>query len=363
MLRFGDLLISKKDAPPNLDIEEIYPTPFFKKICLFGKLSKWAAYVDKYLLFPKRLNRELICLKDSVSLIHIIDHSNAIYFPKLNRITRAKKVITCHDLIAIRSAKGDFAQAPQTSKSGKHLQNWISDSLHYADFYACDSQQTLEDLNRLIPMSSKKSTLIHLGTEVDSSLKNPNRTDLSNEIPFDPNATNFLLHVGSAAWYKNRKAVFRCFIHAHNCFPDHNLKLVLVGPKPQKEELDDQISNWVKSNPNAIFSFKNLQENTLGELYNYAKALVFPSFIEGFGWPPLEAAIQGCPVIATRTGAIADLLGNYARYVEAKKQSSIDQSVQELLRSPESIRNAISLPTHEDCRRQYLDLYEQMMAN
>jgi len=127
--------------------------------------------------------------------------------------------------------------------------------------------------------------------------------------------------------------------------------------------LDDQISNWIKSNPNAIFSFKNLPENILGELYNYAKALVFPSFIEGFGWPPLEAAVRGCPVIATRTGAIADLLGNYARYVEAKNQSSINQSIQELLRSPWSKRNVMSLPTHEDCRRQYFDLYEQMMAN
>ena len=138
---------------------------------------------------------------------------------------------------------------------------------------------------------------------------------------------------------------------------------MLVGPEPQKEELDDQISNWIKANPNNIFSFKNLPENTLRELYNYAKALVFPSFIEGFGWPPMEAAVRGCPVITTRTGAIADLLGNYARYVEANKQSSIDQSVQELLRSTESKRNAISLPTHEDCRTQYFDLYEQMMAN
>jgi glycosyltransferase involved in cell wall biosynthesis len=123
------------------------------------------------------------------------------------------------------------------------------------------------------------------------------------------------------------------------------------------------MSNWIKSNSNAIHSLQNLSEDTLAELYKYAKALVFPSFIEGFGWPPLEAAVRGCPVITTRTGAIADLLGNYARYVEAKNQPSIEQSVQELLQSPESKRNQMSLPTHEDCRRKYFDLYEQMMAN
>jgi len=215
MLRFGKLLASEQSQSLHFEIQEIFPPPVFTKICPIGKLRKWAAYIDKYLLFPKGLNRELISLKDSVSLIHIIDHSNAIYLPKLSRITRAKKVITCHDLIAIRSAKGDFDQAPQTSKSGKHLQNWISGSLHHADYYACDSKQTLEDLHRFIPMSSKKSTVIHLGTEVNSSLKSPNITDLTNELPFDPTTTNFLLHVGSAAWYKNRKAVFRSFMYAH----------------------------------------------------------------------------------------------------------------------------------------------------
>ena len=169
--------------------------------------------------------------------------------------------------------------------------------------------------------------------------------------------------MGSAAWYKNRKAVFRSFIHAHTCLPDQNLKLVLVGPEPQKEELDDQLKNWITSNPSAIHSLQNLPENTLDTLYKYAKALVFPSFIEGFGWPPLEAAVRGCPVITTRTGAIADLLGNYANYVEAENQA-IDRSrgaasITSQLVKPESH----SLPSHEDCRKQYFDLYEQMMAN
>ena len=362
MLRFGDLLISKKNAHPNLDIEQTYPTPVFRKICPIGKLRKWAAYLDKYLLFPKRLKRELKSRKDPLHLIHIIDHSNATYLPKLSRITQAKKIITCHDLIAIRTAKGEFAQAQKTSKSGKRLQNWISDSLHHADYYACDSRQTLENLNQLIPMSKEKSSILHLGTQADLSTNSGNK-DLSKILPFDPLTTKFLLHVGSAAWYKNRKAVFRSFVHALTCQPDQNLKLVLVGPEPQKEELDGHLSNWIKSNPSAIHSLQNLTENTLDTLYKYAKALVFPSFIEGFGWPPLEAAVRGCPVITTRTGAISDLLGSYAKYVETENQESIDQGVLQALQLPRPTQGAIALPSHEDCRRQYFDLYEQVMAN
>ena len=362
MLRFGNLLTSNKNSNKSLDIEESYPTPVFTKICPFGKLRKWAAYVDKYLLFPRRFRRELKSRKNPVHLIHIIDHSNAIYLPQMERITRAKKIISCHDLIAIRTAKGEFAQAPITSNSGRRLQNWISDSLHHADYYACDSRQTLEDLNELIPLSKEKSSVLHLGTEQDLS-RISEKKDLSKILPFDQHDTNFLLHVGSAAWYKNRKAVFRSFIHAHACLPDQNLKLVLVGPEPQKEELDDQLNNWITFNPSAIHSLQNLPENTLDSLYKSAKALVFPSFIEGFGWPPLEAAVRGCPVITSRTGAIADLLGSYANYVKADNQASIDQGVLQALQAARSNHSAISLPSHEDCRRQYSNLYEQLIAN
>ena len=362
MLRFGHLLTSNQPEHPSIELEEVFPLPIFTKICINRKLRKWAAYLDKYLLFPKRLKRELTNREDPLHLIHIIDHSNAIYLPQLKRITHAKKIITCHDLIAIRTAKKDFIQAPETSKSGKRLQNWISTSLHHADYYACDSRQTLEDLIRLIPLAKEKSSILHLGTEIDSSTDSI-RKARSKELPFDPITVNFVLHVGSAAWYKNRKAVFRTFVHAHRSLPSHNLKLVLVGPEPQKDELDDQLSNWIKSNPSTIHSLQNLPENNLDELYKYAKALIFPSFIEGYGWPPLEAAIHGCPVITTRTGAIEDLLGDYAKYVEADKQASIDQGVEELLRSPGNQKDSVTLLSYEDCRRQYFNLYEQMMVN
>ena len=363
MLRFGDLLISNSPNHRNFNIQEIYPASVFRKICPIEKLRKWAAYVDKYLLFPKRLKRNLISRKDPLHLIHIIDHSNAIYLPKISRITEAKKIITCHDLIAIRTANGDFAQASKTSKSGVHLQNWISKSLRLADYYACDSRQTQQDLNRLIPLSKEKSSILHLGTKSDLSTTNSYEKILLKIHPFDPYTTNFLLHVGSTAWYKNRKAVFRSFIHAHSCLPDQNLKLILVGPEPQKEEMDKHLSNWIKFHPNTIFSLQNLPDNVLAELYKHTKALVFPSFIEGFGWPPLEAAIRGCPVITTSTGAIADLLGKYAKYVEAENQESIDQGVLQVLQSARSNKRAITLPSNEDCRGQYFDLYQKMMGN
>ena len=357
MLRFSQLLTLKDES--ELETEEIYPQPIFSKFFKNGKSGKWAAYTDKYLVFKNHLKNRL---QKRYDIIHITDQSNSVYVSEIKKWSNTPTLVTCHDLIAIRQAKKEFKEAPKTSTTGKLLQSWIYKSLNKADYYACDSEQTKNDLNRIINTSVSKSKVIHLGTEFE--LKNlDQRSKIKSNLAFDPCKMKFILHVGSAAWYKNRKAVFRCFINAHKSFPKENLKLIIVGPEPQIEELDDQLSNSIKAHQSSIHCLQHLNENTLIELYKYAQALVFPSFIEGFGWPPLEAAIQGCPVVTNRAGAISDLLGNYAKYVEAENQASIDKSVQELLRSPESKRNAISLPTHEDCRRQYFDLYEQMMAN
>ena len=362
MLRFGSLLNSKHRENLRFEIEECYPQSVFSKISPGKRGNKWAAYLDKYLLFPKRMKNKLQSLSRTVDLVHIIDHSNAVYLPQLNRFSKAKKIITCHDLIAVRTAQGEFPQAPKTSRSGKCLQRWIHNSLEHADYYACDSQQTKQDLARLVPRSELNSAVIHLGTETNFPTLEKQKSSID-KLPFNPSKTNYLLHVGSAAWYKNRKAVLKAFQHACENLPSLDLKLILVGPKPQDGELDASLSNWFQAHPNALICLNDICENSLGKLYKQARCLVFPSHIEGFGWPPLEAAVYGCPVITTCTGAISDLLGKYPHYVDADVQASIDQAVLQALQSPDQKNVPISLPSHDDCRERYYDLYDQVIKN
>ena len=362
MLRFGSLLNSKHLENTRFEIEECYPQPFFSKVSRGKRGKKWAAYLDKYLLFPKRVKNKLQSLSNPVDLVHIIDHSNSVYLPQLKKISQAKKIITCHDLIAIRMAQGEFYHAPKTSRSGKRLQRWIHNSLEHADYYVCDSLQTKEDLARLVPGSELNSAVCHLGTEINFPTTKKQRSSID-KLPFNPSKTNYLLHVGSAAWYKNRKAVCKAFQHACENLPNLDLKLILVGPKPQDEELDAGLSDWFQAHHNALICLNDICENSLGELYRHAKCMVFPSHIEGFGWPPLEAAVYGCPVITTCTGAISDLLGKYPHYVDADVQASIDQTVLQELQSPDPKNVPISLPSHHDCRERYYDLYDQVIKN
>jgi glycosyltransferase involved in cell wall biosynthesis len=362
MLRFGATLFKEFSNDRNVNLENISPKPVFTKLPQWPKLKKWSAYLDKYSLFPTRLKREILKKNRSIDLIHIIDHSNAPYLAKVNRISGAKKLVTCHDLIAIQTALGEFSEAPASSNTGKVLQKWILKSLNLADHYACDSKETQYHLNRLIPNSSTKSSVIHLGTVRKTPHHGIEFRESRDEFPFDLEKKMYILHVGSAAWYKNRRAVFRSFYNFSKRHPAKKVKLLLIGPEPQGDELDPDLKDWFKMKSN-WFALGNIPEDGLSLIYKHANVLLFPSFIEGFGWPPLEASLHGCPVITNETGAIYDLLGKNAFYINPYEQSSIDLALQGILEGTSPPMVQVKLPNHEDCREMYFKLYQKIIQS
>jgi glycosyltransferase involved in cell wall biosynthesis len=354
MLKFSDLLY--KNFHPKFKIDEIYPKPLISLFLKKGNLRKWASYTDKYLIFRNRIKHQLL---KNYDLFHITDQSNTVYAKEIQKKSDAPILVTCHDLIAIRQAKDEFKVAPKISKTGKLLQSWIHSSLTKANYFACDSNSTLIDLNRLVPNSLQKAEVIHLGTDFTDAKNNKNYFKKFSE--FDPKNENFIMHVGSAAWYKNRNAVFKAFKLVKKRFKD--LKLVLVGPKPQIIELDDFNITWLKENINEIIILEKISEVQLRNLYSHAKALLFPSFIEGFGWPPLEAAFCGCKVITSKTGAIFDLLGDSATYIQPNDQRSINEAIIDVFSTKEREKHKVDLPSQEDCRVNYYNLYSKLIKN
>lgn len=69
----------------------------------------------------------------------------------------------------------------------------------------------------------------------------------------------------------------------------------------------------------------------LRALYENACCLLFPSRYEGFGLPPVEAMVCGCPVIAGRGGAVEEICGAAALYFDADQPSSITRVIERLL--------------------------------
>ena len=72
----------------------------------------------------------------------------------------------------------------------------------------------------------------------------------------------------------------------------------------------------------------------LRALYENAACLLFPSRYEGFGLPPVEAMSCGCPVIASRGGAVEEVCGDAALYFDIENPRTIALAVERLLEEP-----------------------------
>lgn len=107
----------------------------------------------------------------------------------------------------------------------------------------------------------------------------------------------YALMFGSAARYKNVQIVFEAF--ARRDLGD--VTLVVIGPSRQT------LTNaGLRPPPGAVF-VGGVDDAGLRALYEGARCLLYPSRTEGFGLPPVEAMLCGCPVIAAPAGAVPEI--------------------------------------------------------
>lgn len=66
-----------------------------------------------------------------------------------------------------------------------------------------------------------------------------------------------------------------------------------------------------------------LTQSDLIHAYKHSYALIFSSFFEGFGYPPIEAMRFGVPVIASNVTSIPEILGDAAYYFSPFYESDI----------------------------------------
>jgi glycosyltransferase involved in cell wall biosynthesis len=108
----------------------------------------------------------------------------------------------------------------------------------------------------------------------------------------------------------------------------------------------------------------HVPRSELVRLYQTASALVFPSLYEGFGLPPLEAMACGCPVAASRAGALPETCGDAARYFDPTDPEEIADAMLNVLSDPgDLIERGLARAqgfTWDECARRHDDVYEEL---
>jgi glycosyltransferase involved in cell wall biosynthesis len=220
---------------------------------------------------------------------------------------KTKKATIVHDLV--------FKKYPETvHESILHTQekrlHWI------AKESACiftDSKQTANDLVKYYPRTDKKVHLNYPG--VDMSQIIPSKNTLKKYgLP-----SSYILTVGKREPRKNTERLIQAYLalDAPNR-PD----LVIVGmPGWGTSEYTDPHIHYLGYVP----------DEDLASLYADALFFVLPSLYEGFGYPVIEAMIQGCPVAVSDSSSLRELAGDAGVLFDPESISSIQKALHSLI--------------------------------
>jgi len=134
-------------------------------------------------------------------------------------------------------------------------------------------------------------------------------------------AGGYALVIGTGAAHKNLAALH----HAIGALGTRGLTLAVAGAKDAAVFRQDDAppASHVKA-------LGRVSDAELRALYESALCLVFPSRYEGFGLPPVEAMWCGCPVIASRAGAVPEVCGDAALWFDAARPESLGEAVAQL---------------------------------
>ncbi len=137
----------------------------------------------------------------------------------------------------------------------------------------------------------------------------------------------FFLAVGTILPRKNYLNLIRAFSIFKEKHPEYHL--IVVGDNGwDYEPVYEAIKNNYLSKKVHVLGY--LSGKSLVCLYNLAQALVFPSLYEGFGIPPLEAMKCGCPVIASYTSSIPEVVGDSALLINPEKPQEIAHAMHKI---------------------------------
>jgi glycosyltransferase involved in cell wall biosynthesis len=356
MQRFAALLHSGFTAAGH-ETRLVRPPVVAGTLPVRGLAAKWLGYVDEFVVFPKSLKRAV----EWADIVHICDHSNAFY---IKYVQNRPHLVTCHDMLAIRSALGEIA-CHRTPWTGRQLQSMILRGLQAAGrtgHIACVSEATRLDCLRVAGVPQHSVSQIYNGLHFPFSPLDAAKARGKIEkfgIRLDH---RFILHVGGNSWYKNRLGVLKIFSALKSRPEGKDLSLVMAG-QAFTTEMRRFLTNTTCVRD--VLELINPTNEDLRALYSCADLMLFPSLQEGFGWPIIEAQACGCPVVTSNRVPMTEVGGDAATYIEPDDIDSAASAIARRLHArtqpcEKSLKNAERFSAAQMISR-YLALQEMLL--
>lgn len=195
-------------------------------------------------------------------------------------------------------------------------------ALRSADAVIAVSEATKKDTVRFFGIAEDKIRVVPLGF-------NP-VCDTPEETVDTPE--KFFLFVGVMKERKNVLAIIKAFERFSSRHPDYHLLLAGKAEGEYADRLRREAAQGSARDRVRFLGYRS--DGEIAYLYRRATTLVYPSMIEGFGLPVLEAMACGTAVITSRASSLAELAGDAALLVDPEKMEEITDAMERIAADP-----------------------------
>lgn len=206
-----------------------------------------------------------------------------------------------------------------------------------ADRIIADSLCTKNDLVKFYGVAEDRVTVIY--PEVDRNLRPVrNRKSLERIRHKYRLPTRYILYLGTIEPRKNVEGIVRGYAQLPEELRARYSLVISGGMGWKAEEIRDEIGRLAAKHDIRCLGY--VDDEDVPSLYTMASLFVFPSFYEGFGYPPLEAMACGTPVITSNLSSLPEAVGDAAILVDPRNIDEIAAAMETVLTSP-TLRRAL----------------------
>ncbi len=229
------------------------------------------------------------------------------------------------------------------------------------------SESTKKDLMEIYKIPADKIQVIYSGVDPVSAIQYPvSKAAEIRKKYYLPD--KYILYLGTIEPRKNIVGLIKAFelFCAKYKIQNTKYKLVIAGAKGWLYR--DVFRAYMNSSQKRNIVFAGfIENNDKGEVYKNSDLFVYPSFFEGFGFPPLEAMAAGVPAITSGSSSLSEAVGGGALAVDPYDTEELAWAMNELLAN-QRVRNKmiekgkerVKKFSWEKCARETLEVFKEI---
>lgn len=222
----------------------------------------------------------------------------------LKQRLNARLALYLHDLIPYHHP--EFARAGEDRRHLARLETMV----RTADVVLTNSQVTAREFKAFCHTISEPAPPVRvLPLGIAPLFMNLTTTSHNESVPW-------FIMIGTIEPRKNHNLLLALWRRLHAQLGDKTPKLILVGRRGWETESTERILDRCQALKECVVELPSLSDPQLAELLRRSNALLFPSFVEGYGLPIAEALAVGVPVICSEIPAFREVGGDIPHFID-----------------------------------------------